>query len=109
MSAAPKPPSQEIIQRLAFLLYRAWTEARNVHEDTQRIFDLADVMHNVPALLVNCTEPWLEMQRQELRRYSANYPSTFDYVKYLDEGVPEPSDRLWLLEESDPPQAQSSS
>jgi hypothetical protein len=100
VSACAKPPAPELAERLAYILYQAWCEARFYAHDAQRIFDLADAIHNLPALLVNCTEGWLTAQREDLVRYCAKYPSARDYVRYMDGEIPEHSQWLWLWEES---------
>jgi hypothetical protein len=65
-----KRPSDEMIRRLSYILYQAWVEARSCPGDPQRIFDLADAMHNAPALFVNYDEGWLRALREDLCRYS---------------------------------------
>jgi hypothetical protein len=91
-----KPPPEEIARRLIYILYEAWVEARSRPHDAERIFDLADAMHNAPALLTNFDEDWLRFLREDLRRYHEKYPDSRDYVAYLNNGVPDDSQWLWL-------------
>jgi hypothetical protein len=91
-----KPPPEEIARRLIYILYQAWVEARAYSADSQRIFDLADAMHNAPALLTNFDEDWLGYFREDLRRYGEKHLSARDYIAYLDQGVPDDSQWLWL-------------
>jgi hypothetical protein len=96
MTRPMKPPPEEIARRLIYMLYQAWVEARAYSGDAQRIFHLADAMHNAPALLTNFDPNWLGFLREDLRRYGEKYPSAKDYVVYLDQGVPDDSQWLWL-------------
>jgi hypothetical protein len=91
-----KPPPEETARRLIYILSLAWTEARSCPLDSERIFDLADAMHNVPALLTNFTEGWLRCLREDLCRYQEKHRASRNYVDYLDNGVPEDSQWLWL-------------
>lgn len=87
----------EIKGRLSHhILYQAWVEARNCSEHPQRIFDLADAMHNAPALLLNYDEHWLRCFREDLVRYEAKHSPIRSYVAYLDDGIPDLRQWLWL-------------
>jgi hypothetical protein len=99
-----KPPPQEMARRLIYILYEGWCEARAYPLDAQRIFDLADAMHNAPALLSNFTDGWLRCLREDLDRYHKKYPISPNYVGFLEPGVPDDSEWLWLglPEESEP-------
>jgi hypothetical protein len=96
-----KPPPDEIVRRLSYILYLAWCEARNTSGDSQRIFDLADAFHNAPALFVNYSEGWLQALREDLRCYYEKHLSTHNYARYLDDPAPEDSQWLWLWQEPD--------
>jgi hypothetical protein len=89
------PPPAEIARRLSYILYEAWVEARAYSADSQRIFDLADAMHNAPMLFVNFTEEWLGHFREALRGYCAKHRTSRDYIALLDNGVPQDSAWLW--------------
>jgi hypothetical protein len=89
-----RAPPEEMVWRLSYILYSAWVEARAFPADPQRIFDLADAMHNAPLLFVNFGDEWLGYFREDLRRYCAKYRTSRDYVALLDQGVPE--DSQWL-------------
>ena len=91
-----KPPPEEIARRIIYILYEGWCEARSYPLDPDRLFDLADAMHKAPALLSNFSESWLRCLREDLDRYRRKYPSSRNYVDYLDKGVPEDSQWLWL-------------
>jgi hypothetical protein len=91
-----KPPPEEMTRRLIYILYQGWVEARAYSGDSQRVFDLADAMHNVPALLTNFGQDWLDYFRSDLRRYKEKHSSAADYLTYLDQGVPDDSQWLWL-------------
>lgn len=95
MTRPMKPPPEEIARRLIYILYEAWVEARAYASDSRRIFDLADAMHNAPALLTNFDEEWLGFFREDLLRYCQKHRSR-DYVAFLDQGVPDDSQWLWL-------------
>jgi hypothetical protein len=91
-----KPPPEEIARRLIYILYEAWTDVRSHPLDSQRLFELADAMHNAPALLTNFSERWLGYLREDLQGFYEKYPTSRNYIDFLDNGVPEDSQWLWL-------------
>jgi hypothetical protein len=93
-----KPPD-EFVWRLARILSMAWLEARCCAGDSQRSFDLADAMHNVPQLLVQCTANSLRLQREAFARYCAKYPSAPEnYLSLFEEGIPDELVKLLWFE-----------
>jgi hypothetical protein len=91
-----RPPSEEVVRRLCYLLHHAWLESRNHADDPRLVFDLADAMEYVTLLLRNYCEPWVSTARQVLADYRAKHPGPFDYLNMLDHGVPADTDWLWL-------------
>ena len=93
-----RPPSEEVVRRLCYILHRAWLESRNHADDPCLVFDLADAMEYVTLLLRNYCEPWVSTARQVLEDYRAKQPGSFDYLGILDNGVPDDTNWLWLSE-----------
>jgi hypothetical protein len=89
------PPTEEMRRRIIFILHNAWVEARARSGLPDRIFELADVMENVPALLHNSTPDWVETTRQELTRYCLKYPDS-RLLNLWETGVPAENEWLWL-------------
>jgi hypothetical protein len=77
-------------------MHHAWIEARNHSTDPQLVFDLSDAMEYVSLLLRNYCEPWISTARQILVDYRAKHPGSWDYLQFLDNGVPDDSNWLWL-------------
>ena len=98
MTAAARPPSEEVARRLCYLMHYAWIEARNHSNDPGRVFDLADAMEYVALLLRNYCAPWASTARQVLKDYRAKHPGSYDYLHMLDNGVPDDAHWLWLSE-----------
>jgi hypothetical protein len=91
-----RPPSEEVVRRLCYIMHQAWLEVRNHPADAQRVFDLADAMEYVSLLLRNHCEPWVSAARQVLKDYRDRYPESRDYLQMLDNGVPADASWLWL-------------
>jgi hypothetical protein len=83
---ATAPP--DAVERLLFVLSRGWLEARANSERAEQIFDLADAMHNIPVYIAHPSDGLWSAVRRDLRRYHEKWPTTVDYMKYLDGANP---------------------
>jgi hypothetical protein len=90
------PPPEEIRRRIIYILHWAWVEARARSPDSEFVFDLSDVMHNVPSLLHNYTPQHAEVTREELAKFCRKY-SRPRLLELWENGVPAEDQWLWIV------------
>ena len=74
-------PDQLLHRQLLFIVHRGLIEARMLAggQKHQQIFDLADALENIPALLLRWEDSFLTGIVRELETYERKYPHAFNY------------------------------
>ena len=84
-------PSQEIKERLLYILHRGFVETRLLGGagKNKQVADLADAMELIPGMLKNWHEDDLEKVKSLLQTYQNKYPEwRFDFVSRLEKKAP---------------------